>query len=100
MALLRVQGKIVGTLVGKTLVKRGRQVVKFHAIDGFGIPQWQAMDRRIERIRLHYAGKVYKARVGDFIENGVPYHKPPYEPQFVLPLKYFEVVDSRQESLI
>lgn len=97
---LRVQGKVVGDLIGTTLVKKGKQVVKFHVLNGFGIPQWQALDHRIEKIRLYYGDKVYKARVGDFIKYGIPYHKYPYEAQFVLPLRHFEVVDSKQLSLI
>lgn len=97
---VRMQGRIVGDLVGSTLVKRGRQVQMMNIMGGFGIPQAQVLDMRIEKFRLHYGGKVYKARVGDFINSGIPYHRPPYEPQFILPLKYFECLDDKQTNLL
>lgn len=99
MARLVVKGKTVGNLVGTTLVKTGKQVVKFHIYDGFGVAQHLILDPRVEKIRLHYGNKIYKASVGDFINHGIAYHKPLYEPQFILPIKFFTVMDAQQLTI-
>jgi len=100
MQKMTVSGKVVGDLDGSTLIKRGKQVVKMYEMDGYGIPQHLALNPRIKKIELHTDDKILTARVGAFIENGIPYHRPPYEPQFILPVNYFAVRDKHQAELI
>jgi len=95
-----ISGKNTGDLIGSTLVKSGRQVVKFHAMDGFGLPRHLINNPRVKNIRLHYQGLVYKTTAEMYRTKGIPYHRPPYEPQLVLPRNLFNVVDSNQTELI
>lgn len=99
MQRMVVNGKYVGNLIGSTLVKRGRQVVRMYSMDGYGVSQHLCLHPRIKHIRLEVDGRVYKASTGRFIEKGIPYHKQGYEPQWILPRHMFEVVDARQTSL-
>lgn len=97
---LVINGKNTGNLIGSTLTKKGRQVVKFHAFDGFGLARHLLNNPRIKQIRLLYNGKIYKSSADNWLANGIPYHKPPYEPQIILTMNHFEVVDKNQLSLM
>lgn len=94
-----IGGKRTGKLIGSTLVKKGRQVVKFHAMDGFGLSRHLINNPRVKRIRLEYNGMTYKTTRENWLKHGIPYHRPPYEPQIVLPRQYFEIVNNKQEEL-
>lgn len=96
---LRVNGKLVGELEGTTLIKRGKQVVRMHTMDGYGVSQSLVLDPRIEKIELHSDDKIYVAPVGMLIEKGIPYHRQPYEPQFILPTGYWSVRDRHQTEI-
>ena len=97
---LIIFGKNTGQLIGSTLVKKGRQVVLFEKLDGFGIPQHLILNPRIKNIRIHYKDEIYKATTGRFMDKGIPYHKEGYEPQFILPRNQFTKVNHKQTELI
>jgi hypothetical protein len=93
----RVSGKIIGTLEGDTLVKKGKQVMLMRIFDGFGIPVTVFDDERVRYIEVHYKNKVYRVFTGEYRRHGIPFHREPYEAQLVLPRRYFS--DGAQESL-
>lgn len=97
---LIINGRYTGDLIGSTLNKKGRQVVKFHAFDGFGMPRHVLTNPRVKQIRLSYNNKIYKSSSENWLKHGIPYHKPPYEPQLVLTMQHFNVVDKEQLSLM
>ena len=100
MSQYRVEGKVVGNLNSEgTLVKKGRQVMLFNIFDGFGIPDSVLQDPAVERIEVHYAQKVYRASYHDFLEHGVPYHRRPFEPQTILPRKFWNGGVPKQPQL-
>lgn len=97
---LIVSGRYIGDLDGTTLTKKGRQVVKMHVMDGFGLPKALVNHARVTKVRLHYKGRIYQTTTEMYRRRGIPYHRPPYEAQVVLPVEYFQVIDARQASLL
>lgn len=88
---LVINGKKVGELRGGTLVKRGKQVVLFNTFDGFGQSVNVLDNPQVKDFELHYQGRVYKASVLTYKSHGIPYIRHGYEPQLILPRKYFTV---------
>ena len=97
MTEFRHKGKVIGDLHGKTLIKRGRQVILFRVFDGFGISK-DVLDL-VNKIVCHYEGKVYTADVEDFWEKGIEYDFAG-DKQLVLPRKFWAYQDKDQLSLI
>ena len=96
---LVISGKYTGDLIGSTLTKRGRQVVLFRAMDGFGLAKHLITNPRVKHIRLEYKGRLYKTTADQWLRHGIPFWRPPYEPQLILPRRYFDIIDNRQEML-
>lgn len=114
--IYRYNGKIIGTLENGKLIKSGKQAVLFRAMDGFGLPQdlvskdaaatstKAARQGRenptIQEIEIRHHDRVYAARISDFLDHGIPYHRPPYEAQYILSRRYFTVRDTKQLTLV
>lgn len=96
---LKHNGRITGDLVNGRLIKKGKQVVKFYMHNGFGIPAALLNDSAIKEVEIHYEGKVYRASTIEFEMNGIPEHRPPYEEQLILPIRYFTPMEEKQVSL-
>lgn len=94
-----INGKSAGEIQGTTLLKRGKQVILFRNFDGFGIAEKILKDYPIEKIVIVYNNISYETTSERFLEKGIKYHKPPFEPQIILPRSYFQVIDKKQISL-
>lgn len=53
-----------------------------------------------DTVEIHYDDVIYQAPLSAFKEHGIPYHKPPFEPQYILPRKYFISIDSKQLRMV
>jgi hypothetical protein len=140
--ILRYNGKKIGKLYGRKLIKQGRQAVIFRAMDGFGMPQdlvddvldrfetsrinpeedltshdgnrnVQTQARKVLRdeqgskapasfdiVEIHYQNKIYQTSLEKFKTKGLPYHRPPYEAQYILPRKEFILIDPKQLRMV
>lgn len=95
-----INGRCVGDLVDGTLIKKGKQVQKMYAMDGFGLAK-SLLDRyQIDDVELHYEGKVYEATISAIRRYGIPYHNPRYEPQLIVPASRFRVHIGAQTRLV
>lgn len=116
--MLVYNGKKIGRIEGSKLIKRGSQAVLFRVMDGFGMPKnlveselmaqnvgstsatARVVRRPIQTVEIRYQDKLYFAPLRSFKENGIPYHRPPFEEQYILPRKFFLTEDTNQTSLI
>lgn len=110
--IVMYNGKKVGIQEGRKLIKSGKQVVLFRMMDGFGMPRQlveESLSRKaedddpsepIESVEIHYLGKIYRAPLAEFLRNGKHYYRPPYEPQYILPRRFFSIEDPKQTRLI
>lgn len=121
--VVKFNGKSIGTLCGRKLIKTGKQVVLMRLMDGFGMPkyvidsitadaqvalsQWSSKLRRniavlhnFDTIEIHYENTIYQVSVQTFQAKGIVYERPPYEAQYILPRKYFVAIDPQQLTLI
>jgi hypothetical protein len=92
-------GKRIGTVHKGTLIKSGKAVVLFRNYGGFGVPEEVLKNAFIHKVQVHYEGRTYEAHTDTFERKGIKYHQPPYEPQVILPRKYWSIEDSKQPQL-
>ena len=97
MTEFRHKGHIIGDLRGKTLYKKGRQVVLFRNFNGFGASK-DTLDV-VDRIVCSYEGKQYTASSEDFWTKGINWNDKG-DAQLILPLQHWSLEDSRQTKLI
>lgn len=120
---LKYQGKVIGSVIGRKLMKDEKQASYSRPMDGFGMPKeivdslcedgsyisrtWSAHKSRFETItyqitlvEIHYHDTFYQATVQAFREKGTLVKSLSGEAQYVLPRKYFIAVDSQQISLV
>lgn len=97
---LIVNGHYVGDLINGTLIKKGRQVQKMYAMDGFGIATQILDENDIQNVQLYYEDKVYETSVKELRRFGIPYHNPKYEPQIIMPVSRFRVFAANQTRLV
>lgn len=94
---LRHKGKAIGELRGKHLIKTGRQAQLYRIFDGFGISK-DVLDL-VEKITVHYQGKIYTTTPTMFWENGIP-HNFMGDEQLILPRKFWSFKDKNQVELV
>lgn len=87
-----------GTIVGKSLIKRGKQVVLMRKMDGFGVSLSALKSQNFDRVEVHYLEKIYHATVDDFATKGIMYERPPYEKQVILPRRYWRVTQNTSQT--
>lgn len=97
---LIVNGRYVGDLINGTLIKKGKQVQKMYAMDGFGIASQILDENDIEEVQLHYEGKVYEATIREVRRYGIPYKHPRFEKQIIMPAARFRVRTAGQLRLV
>lgn len=90
--------KTPGSIVGKTLVKRGKQVVLMRKMDGFGVSLTALKSGSFTMVECHYLEKIYHATVDDFATKGIMYERPPYEKQVILPRRYWRVTQNTSQT--
>lgn len=88
----------VGSISGKTLVKRGKQVILMRKMDGFGVSLEFLKSKSFDAVEVHYDDKIYHANVDDFATKGILYERPPYEKQVILPRRYWRVTQNSSQT--
>lgn len=68
-----------GTILNRTLIKKGKQVVLMYRMDGFGVGLNLLKSGAFDEVKIHYQGKVYRADVEKYRLQGIPYQKEGYE---------------------
>lgn len=97
-----IDGKVAAYREGDTVWKKGKQVMLFRNLDGFGFSQSLILDETIEWVKLKYEGLVYTVNRSTFLSEGTMYTnpQPPHDAQVILPRKFWLKTDPNQPSLL
>jgi len=98
--LCDIGGKTVGRIVGNKFVKTGRQAVLFKRHNGFGVAREILDSYDFDWLEVHYDGIVYTVDKPTFMRHGKGINIDGYEPQVVLPKRYWSCHSERQTSLL
>ena len=97
---MKYKNKEIGDLDDDgTLTKRGKQVQLMRNMDGFGLSIDILEHPEIERVKIHFDGKIYMTDLETFDKKGIYYNHKDFEPQKILPRKYFSISDPNQKEL-
>ena len=94
---LTLHGKTIGQVEDGWLVKSGKQAVLFRNLNGFGVAK-DAFRFFTKGVEIHYEGKIYRATLEDF-KQARTYDHLGYEPQKVLPMKYWTIKTNQMSML-
>lgn len=100
----KATGKTFGIVVGETFYKRvDSHIHRFRKLNAYGIQQNILdflQDKGVQAVQVEETdtGDIYRATLADYIRRGVPIDEG-YGQQVMLPLKYFEHVNSMQLAM-
>lgn len=96
----RIPGSVRGNKLIKTVKVRNRMSCPF---PGWGISVEQlrsAQARGVQVVELRVdTGEVFSASIRSIFAEGKPIQHPPFEPQLLVPLKAWSIVDPEQPEL-